>query len=242
GSAQLMFNLTDVVEKTDCDKFVTLPCHVINLKENNTSIMFVTWKRQGQRIFSFDGAKRKSIRDPSVPSANLVSEMDLPKGVASLRLKSAEAVVGNYSCEVTESNREGETRLELRKYSGSWLLLVERAIIIALLFLVIILCSAQLIVIALKYEIAPQKRTGVIVAGAIFTVAAVVGTVLFVQDGYTAQNQAGLGLLVVPAVILVPLQYFMFGMGDLPQAAFALIGFQILGYIIAVVGFALCVS
>lgn len=33
---------------------------------------------------------------------------------------------------------------------GSWFLLVERAIIMALLFLVIILCSAQLIVIG-KY-------------------------------------------------------------------------------------------
>ncbi|XP_009884736.1 PREDICTED: leukocyte surface antigen CD47 [Charadrius vociferus] len=255
-----MFNVTDVVEKTDCNKTVILPCHVINLKENNADIMFVTWKRQGKRIFSFDGAGRKSLRDPAVPSANLVSEADLPKGVASLRLNSAEAVVGNYSCEVTESNREGETRVELRKYSvvscgeestptpkekcGSWFLLVERAIIIMLLFLVIILCSAQLIVIALKYEIAPQKRMGVIVAGVISTVAAVVGTVLFVQDGYTAQNQAGLGLIVVPAVILVPLQYFMFGMvfDSLPQATFALIGFQILGYIIAVVGFALCVS
>ncbi|KAM6418343.1 leukocyte surface antigen CD47 isoform 3-T3 [Pluvialis apricaria] len=260
GSAQLVFNVTDVVEKNDCNKTVILPCHVINLKENNADIMFVTWKRQGKRIFSFDGPRRKSLRDPAVPSANLVSEADLPKGVASLRLNSAEAVVGNYSCEVTESNREGETKVELKKYSvvscgeestptpkekcGSWFLLVERAIIIALLFLVIILSSAQLIVIALKYELAPQKRTGIIVAGVISTVAAVVGTVLFVQDGYTAQNQAGLGLIVVPAVILVPLQYLMFGMvfDSLPQAAFALIGFQILGYIIAVIGFALCVS
>lgn len=33
-------------------------------------------------------------------------------------------------------------------------------------------------------------------------------------DGYTAQNQAGLGLIVVPAVTFVPLQYFMFGMGE----------------------------
>lgn len=118
GSAQLIFNVTDVVEKNDCNKTVILPCHVINLKENNANIMFVTWKRQGKRIFSFDGAGKKSLRDPAVPSANLVSVADLPKGVASLRLNSAEAVVGNYSCEVTESNREGETRVELKKYSG----------------------------------------------------------------------------------------------------------------------------
>ncbi|XP_052649985.1 leukocyte surface antigen CD47 isoform X4 [Harpia harpyja] len=244
GSAQLIFSVTDVVEKTDCNKTVVLPCYVTNLKENNANVMFVTWKKQGKVIFSFDGARQEFFRDPAVPSANLVSRADLPKGIASLTLNSAEADVGNYSCEVTESNREGETRLELRKHSGSWFLLVERAIIIALLFLVIILCSAQLSVIALKYEIVPQKKTGILVASFIFTVAAVVGTVLFVQGGYTAQNQAGLGLIVVPAVILVPLQYLMFGIvfESLQQATFALIGLQILGYVIAVVGFALCVS
>ncbi|XP_040439052.1 leukocyte surface antigen CD47 isoform X5 [Falco naumanni] len=222
--------------------------------------MFVTWKKQGKTIFSFDGARAEFFRDPTVPSANLRSQTDLPKGDASLELNSADAEVGNYSCEVTESNREGETRVELRSHSvvscgeegtptpeekcGSWFLLVERAIIIALLFLVIILCSAQLSVVALKYDMVLQKKMGIIVAGIIFTVAAVVGTVLFVQDGYTAQNQAGLGLMVVPALILVPLQYFMFGIvfDSLPQTTFALIGLQILGYIIAVVGFALCVS
>ncbi|NWW49209.1 CD47 protein, partial [Pedionomus torquatus] len=242
GSAQLLFNATDVVKKTDCNKTVILPCYVTNLNENNPNIMFVLWKRQGQTIFSFDGARKEYFRDPSVPSANLLSEADLPKGVASLKLNSAEAVVGNYSCEVTESNREGETKLELKQYSGSWFLLVERAIIISLLFLIIVLFLAQLSLIALKYEIETQKKTGIIIAGVIATVAAIVGTVLFVQDGYTVQNQTGLGLIVVPAVIFIPLQYFMFGIGDLPQATFVLLGLQILGYIIAVAGFVLCVS
>ncbi|NXV18129.1 CD47 protein, partial [Cepphus grylle] len=242
GSAQLMFNVTDVVQKTNCNKTVILPCHVINLNENNPNVMFVTWKRQGKIIFSFDGGKKEFFRDPTVPSANLVSQVDLPKGIASLRLNSKEADVGNYSCEVTESNREGETRVELRKYSGSWFLLVERAIIIVLLFVIVGLCLAQLILVALKYEIGPEKRMGIIVTVVMSIVVAVVGTVLFVQDGYTPQNQTGLGLIVVPAVIFVPLQYFMFGIGDLPQATFALIGLQILGYVIAVVGFALCVS
>ncbi|NWH47497.1 CD47 protein, partial [Fregata magnificens] len=244
GSAQLVFRVTDVVERTNCSKTLILPCYVTNLKENNSNVMFVTWKKQGKAFFSFDGSRQEFFTDQAFSSANLASQEDLRKGVASLRLNSAEAGVGNYSCEVTESNREGETRVELRDYSGSLFLLVERAIIIALLFLVIILCSAQFSVVALKCEIVPQKKMGIIVAGIIFTVAAVVGTVLFVQDGYTAQNQAGLGLIVVPAVILVPLQYFMFGIvfDSLPQATFALIGLQILGYVIAVVGFALCVS
>ncbi|KAM6310282.1 leukocyte surface antigen CD47 [Aegotheles albertisi] len=259
GSAQLLFNATDVVEITECNETVILPCYVTNLRENNIKVMFVTWKKQGKIIFSFDGAKREFFRDPKFSSADLVSQVNLPKGTASLKLDGAEAEGGNYSCQVTESNREGETRVELRNLSvvscgeeniptpeecGTWFPLVEWAIIIALLFLIIILCLAQISVIALKYDIETQKKTGIIVAGVIFTVAAVVGTVLFVQDGYTAQNKAGLGLIIVPAVILIPLQYFLFGIvfDSLPQATFALIGLQILGYIIAVVGFALCVS
>ncbi|XP_074021725.1 leukocyte surface antigen CD47 [Numenius arquata] len=210
GSAQLLFNATDVVKKTDCNKTVILPCYVINLNENNVNIMFVTWKRQGKIIFSFDGARKEFFRDPTVPSANLLSEADLPKGIASLRLNSAEAEVGNYSCEVTESNREGETRLELKKYAvdscgeestpptpkekcGSWFLLVERALIISLLFLIITLWLAQLSLIALKYDIETQKRMGIII------------------------------------------------FDNLPQATFVLVGLQILGYVIAVAGFVLCV-
>ncbi|PKU36427.1 hypothetical protein llap_13267 [Limosa lapponica baueri] len=213
GSAQLLFNATDVVKKTDCNETVILPCYVINLNENNPNIMFVTWKREGKIIFSFDGAGKEFFRDPTVPSANLLSEADLPKGVASLRLNNAEAEVGNYSCEVTESNREGETKLELKKYA------------------------------ALKYEIETQKRMGIIIPGVIATVAAIVGTALFVQDGYTVQHQTGLGLIVFPAVIFIPLQYFMFGIvfDNLPQATFVLVGLQTLGYVIAVAGFVLCV-
>ncbi|NWW89861.1 CD47 protein, partial [Rhynochetos jubatus] len=244
GSAQLIFNATDVVERTVCNKTVVLPCNVINLKENNTKVMFVMWKKQGKIIFSFDGAKQEFFRDPAFSSANLVSQADLPKGIASLMLNTSEAEVGNYSCEVTESNREGETKVELRDRSGSWFLLVDTAIIIALLFLVTILCWVQFCFIALKYKIVSQKKMGIIAGGVIFTIAAVVGTVLFVQEGYSAQNQAGLGLIVVPAVILVPLQCFMFGIvfDAPPQVTIALIGLQVLGYVIAVVGFALCVS
>ncbi|NWU93391.1 CD47 protein, partial [Upupa epops] len=242
GSAQLLLTAPSFVEKTNCNKTVTLPCYVTNLKEKNESAMFVTWKIQEKTIFSFDGARKNCLRDPMFPSANL-SWVDLPRGNASLILKSAEADPGNYTCEVTELNR-GDVKVELRNHTGPWFLLVERAIIMALLFLVITLCSSQLIVIALKYDMDPQKKIGMFVEASIFTVAAIVGTVLFVQDGYTAQNQAGLGLIVVPAVILIPLQYFMFGIvfDSLPQATFALIGLQILGYVIAVVGFALCVS
>lgn len=113
-----MFNAVDFVEKYACNDTVVLPCIVTNLKENNDSSMHVSWKRQGQVIFSFNGPEQRIYRHESVPSANFLSKADLFKGIASLRLKNAEAPDGNYSCEVTELNREGETKMKLRTHMG----------------------------------------------------------------------------------------------------------------------------
>ncbi|NXC30871.1 CD47 protein, partial [Campylorhamphus procurvoides] len=244
GSAQLILSGTDVIEENECNETVVLPCYVVNLKQNNENVMLVTWKKEGKVIFSFRGGKNEFFKDPAFSSAKLAFQDDLIHGVASLQLDTDEATVGNYSCEVIESNREGLTRMELRQGPGSWFLLMERAIIISLLFLVIILCGAQFTVVALKYEIESRSKVCIVVAVVILAILAGVGTALFVQDGYTADNQAGLGLIVVPAVIFIPLQYYMFGIvfDSLPQATLALIGLKILGYIIAVVGFALCVT
>ncbi|KAM4905255.1 leukocyte surface antigen CD47 isoform 4-T6 [Sylvia borin] len=243
GSGQLTLVGTNVIERNDCNETVVLPCYVTNLEQNNENVMFVTWKKQGNTIFSYRGATKKISTDPAFSSAKFLSQVDLVKGVASLVLSSAQATVGNYSCEVTESNREGEVKMELRNNSGSWFLLVERAVIISLMCSLVILCAAQLSVIGLKYEIEAQRKVCIIVALVIFAIVAAVGAALFIQDGYTVQNQAGLGLIVIPAVILVPLQYVMFGIvfDSLLQATLALIGLKLLGFIIAVVGFALCV-
>ncbi|NWV35267.1 CD47 protein, partial [Grantiella picta] len=241
GSAQLTLVGTDIIEKDNCNGTVVLPCYVTDLKENKEDVMFVTWRRQGENIFSYSGKTKEFKFHPSFSSARLLSPADLTKGVASLVLSTAEATAGNYSCEVTELAREGETKMELIDSSGSWFLLVERAVIISLICVLVILCAAQLSFIGLKYEIESQRKVCSIVALVIFAVVVGVGTALFVQDGYNVQSQAGLGLTVIPAVILVPLQYVMFGIGDLPQATLALIGLKLLGYIIAVVGFALCV-
>ncbi|NXT68133.1 CD47 protein, partial [Chaetops frenatus] len=244
GSAQLTLVGTAVIEKNDCNETVVLPCYVTNLNENNENAMFVTWRKERDAIFSYHGGTKKFKIDRLYSSARFLSQADLIKGEASLVLNSAQATVGNYSCEVTESNREGEIKMELRNSSGSWFLLVERAVIISLMCLLVILCAVQLSVIGLKYEIESQRKVCIIVALVIFAVVAAVGAALFIQDGYTVQNQAGLGLIVIPAVILVPLQYVMFGIvfDSLVQATLALIGLKLLGFIIAVVGFALCVS
>ncbi|XP_062371406.1 leukocyte surface antigen CD47 isoform X7 [Cinclus cinclus] len=255
GSAQLILSGTNVLEKSGCNKTVVLPCHVTNLKQKNENAMFVIWKKQGETIFSYRGGNKKFNVSPLFSSAKFLHPENLTDGDASLVLNSNEATVGNYSCEVTESNREGELRMELRNSSvvscgdetpeekcGSWFLLVERAVIVSLVILLVILCAAQLSFIGLKYEIESQRKVCVIVALVIFAVVAGVGAALFIQGGYTVQNQAGLGLMVIPAVILVPLQYVMFGIvfDSQLQATLALIGLKLLGFIIAVVGFALC--
>ncbi|NXB00064.1 CD47 protein, partial [Cnemophilus loriae] len=243
GSAQLSLVGTAVIEKDDCNATIVLPCYVTNLNVKKEDVMFVTWKKEGDPFFSYNGENKEFEIAPSFSSARFLAPTELINGSASLVLDSAQATVGNYSCEVTESNSEGAVKMELRNSSRSWFLLVERAVIISLMCLLVVLCAAPLSVIGLKYEIESQRKVCIIVALVIFAVVAGVGAALFVQDGYTVQNQTGLGLIVIPAVILIPLQYVMFGIvfDSLPQATLALIGLKLLGFIIAVVGFALCV-
>ncbi|XP_021256476.1 leukocyte surface antigen CD47 isoform X2 [Numida meleagris] len=260
GSTQLMFSGVASVVKDACNDTVVLPCIVINLKENNDSSMYVSWKREERVFFSFDGPEQRFYRHESVPSANFLSKRDLSKGIASLRLKNAEATDGNYSCEVTELNREGQTKFELktrmvdscdeekpptpvdkceRQFD-----IVQSIVIAVLLLFIIVLCWAQLGVIALKCETVRKKKKHVPVACSIFTVIAIIAVVLFIQDGAISMNQIGLAFTVLPAGMLMVLQYSLFKMvlDDITHKGYALISFQTAGYIVAVVGFALSVS
>ncbi|XP_035170998.1 leukocyte surface antigen CD47 isoform X6 [Oxyura jamaicensis] len=244
GSAQLVFSTVDFVERDACNTTVVLPCHVINLKEHNDSNMFVSWKKQGRVLFSFNGAEQRIYRHEMVPSANLLSQQDLSKGIASLKLKSSEAEDGNYSCEVTELNREGETKVDLRTVTGRQFDFMESVVISVLLFLIVIIYWAQLGVIALKCETVHKNKTYVAVGCAIFTVLAVIAVVLFVQGGNITISKVGLGFVVLPAVILMVLQYYIFKivLVDVTRKGYVLIGLQFFGFIIALVGFALCIS
>uniref|UniRef100_A0A8C3TQI6 Ig-like domain-containing protein n=1 Tax=Catharus ustulatus TaxID=91951 RepID=A0A8C3TQI6_CATUS len=117
GSAQLILSGTSVIEKNGCNETVVLPCYVTNLRQKNIEAMFVIWKKEGTTIFSYRGATKNFNIDPSFSSAKFLHLENLTNGDASLVLNSKQAIVGNYSCEVTESNREGEFRLELRNGS-----------------------------------------------------------------------------------------------------------------------------
>ena len=89
-----------------------------------------------------------------------------------------------------------------------------------------------------------MRKKHITVACSIFTVVAVVAVVLFIQDGSISMNQIGLAFTVLPAGMLMVLQYSIFKMvlDDLTHKGYALMGFRVVGYIVAVVGFALSVS
>uniref|UniRef100_A0A8C9FUU4 Leukocyte surface antigen CD47 n=1 Tax=Pavo cristatus TaxID=9049 RepID=A0A8C9FUU4_PAVCR len=223
-STQLVFNAVEFVEKYACNVTVVLPCIVTNLKENNDSSMHVSWKREGQVIFSFNGPEQHIYRHESVPSANFLSKLELSKGIASLVLKSAEATDGNYSCEVTELNREGETKMKLRTLMERQFDLIQSIVIAVLVVFIIVLCWAQL--------------------GVIGEISVLLTSLQLFADGGISMNQIGLAFTVLPTGMLMVLQYSIFKMilDDLTHKGYALLGFQVVGYIVAVVGFALSVS
>jgi len=117
GSAQLIFNITKSVEYTACNESVTIPCFVNNVEATNINEMYVKWKLKGKDIFTFNGALQKTTHGDKFKSTKIVPQK-LLTGIASLEMDKEEAVVGNYTCEVTELSREGETVIELKYRIG----------------------------------------------------------------------------------------------------------------------------
>ncbi|ELK25203.1 Leukocyte surface antigen CD47 [Myotis davidii] len=79
--------------------------------------MFVKWKFRDKDIFFYDGDKNESSPNSNFSSAYIVPEA-LLSGIASLKMAKSHAVPGNYTCEVTELTREGETIVELKYRVG----------------------------------------------------------------------------------------------------------------------------
>lgn len=117
GSAQLLFSEVRSVEYTPCNETVVIPCIVRNVETQSTEEMYVRWKLNKTYIFIYDGSKNNSTVEPSFASAK-ISVSGLLKGDASLKMSKHNAVVGNYTCEVTELSREGKTVIELKYRMG----------------------------------------------------------------------------------------------------------------------------
>lgn len=117
GSAQLIFNATKSVEYTICNQTVVIPCFVNNMEAKSIAELYVTWKFKGKDIFIFDGVQQRSNSSDIFTSAK-ISPSELLSGIASLTMDKRDAVLGNYTCEVTELSREGETIVELKYRVG----------------------------------------------------------------------------------------------------------------------------
>uniref|UniRef100_A0ABI7X9J0 Leukocyte surface antigen CD47 n=1 Tax=Felis catus TaxID=9685 RepID=A0ABI7X9J0_FELCA len=244
GSAQLIFNITRSVEYTACNETVIIPCYVNNVEATNINEMYVKWKFRGKDIFTFDGAVEKTTRDNKFKSTKIIPQK-LLNGIASLEMNKEEAVVGNYTCEVTELSREGETIIELKYRIVSWFSPNENILIVIFPILAVLLSWGQFGIVTLKYKSSLMKEKTILlfVGGLVLTIAVIVGAILFVPGEYSTKNSCGLGLIVVPTVILILLQYCVFMIGVwMSSFTIAILILQVLGYVLSVVGLSLCVS
>ncbi|XP_073929154.1 leukocyte surface antigen CD47 isoform X2 [Castor canadensis] len=243
GSAQLLLNNTKSVEYTACNETVVIPCFVINVGAQNTKEMYVKWKFNRTYIFIYDGNKNNSTADKNFSSAK-ISVSELLKGDASLKMDKDDAVVGNYTCEVTELIREGETVVELKYRVVSWFSPNENILIVIFPILAILLFWGQFGILTLKYK---SNRTNkkiifLLIAGLFLTTVVIVGAIVFIPGEYSIENAAGLGLIVISTGILILLQYnvFMTAFG-MSSFTIAILITQVLGYVLAVVGLCLCI-
>nr|7MYZ_C Chain C, Fusion protein of Leukocyte surface antigen CD47 an Soluble cytochrome b562 [synthetic construct]7MYZ_D Chain D, Fusion protein of Leukocyte surface antigen CD47 an Soluble cytochrome b562 [synthetic construct] len=150
---QLLFNKTKSVEFTFCNDTVVIPCFVTNMEAQNTTEVYVKWKFKGRDIYTFDGALNKSTVPTDFSSAK-IEVSQLLKGDASLKMDKSDAVshTGNYTCEVTELTREGETIIELKYRVVSWFSPNENILIVIFPIFAILLFWGQFGIKTLKYR------------------------------------------------------------------------------------------
>ncbi|KAM4888351.1 leukocyte surface antigen CD47 isoform 2-T3 [Thomomys bottae] len=243
GSAQLLLDKTKYVEYTTCNETVVIPCFVTNVGAQSPAEMFVKWKFNRTYIFIYDGNRNNSTAYNNFSSAK-IAVSELIKGDASLKLDKADAVLGNYTCEVTELSREGETVVELKYRVVSWFSPNENILIVIFPILAILLFWGQFGLLTLKYKSNRTNRKTILLlfAGVVLTAIVIVGAILFIPGEYSVKNACGLGLIVISTGILISLQYNVF------MAAFGMTSFtiailitQVLGYVLAVVGLCLCI-
>ncbi|KAF3827598.1 hypothetical protein GH733_003084, partial [Mirounga leonina] len=96
----------------------------------------------------------------------------------------------------------------------------------------------------IKYKASLVKeKTILFVGGLVLTIVVIVGAILFVPGEYSTKNSCGLGLIVIPTVILILLQYCVLIIGvRISPFTIAILILQVLGYVLSVVGLSLCVS
>ncbi|XP_059132927.1 leukocyte surface antigen CD47 isoform X6 [Peromyscus eremicus] len=243
GSAQLLLSKVKSVEYTSCNETVVIPCIVLNVEAQSTEEMYVKWKLNKTYIFIYDGSNNNSTVETSFASAK-ISVSDLLKGDASLKMSKHNAVVGNYTCEVTELSREGKTVIELKYRMASWFSPNEKILIVIFPILAILLFWGKFGILTLKYKSTRTNKRIILllIAGTVLTVIVIVGAILLIPGENPVKSASGLGLIVTSIGILIPLQYnvFMTAFG-MTSFTIAILITQVLGYVLALVGLCLCI-
>ncbi|CAO2631777.1 Leukocyte surface antigen CD47 [Lemmus lemmus] len=243
GSAQLLFNETKSVEYTNCNDTVVIPCIVRNVGAQSTEEMYVKWRLNTTYIFIYDGSKNSSTVETNFSSAK-ISVSGLLKGDASLKMSRTQAVVGNYTCEVTELSREGKTDIELKHRMASWFSPNEKILIVIFPILAILLFWGKFGILTLKYKSTRTNKRIILllVTGSVLTLIVIIGAILLIPGENPVKSASGLGLIVISIGILIPLQYNVF-MTAFGMASFtiAILITQVLGYVLALVGLCLCI-
>ncbi|XP_015974464.2 leukocyte surface antigen CD47 isoform X3 [Rousettus aegyptiacus] len=245
GSAQLILNKTKPVEYTNCNKTVVIPCFVSNVEATTLDDLYLNWKFGNENVLTFVGSQRTSTTGNNFSSASIVPEA-LLEGTASLKLDKSDAVPGNYTCEVTELSREGEAIIELKYRVVNWFSPNENILIIIFPMLAILLFWGQFGVVTLKYNssVTKEKTILLFVVGLVLTIVTIVGAILFIPGEHSTARSSGLGLIVVPTVILILLQYAAFMIAPAIGMSFfsiAILILQVLGFVLSVVGLRLCI-
>ncbi|XP_007944776.2 leukocyte surface antigen CD47 [Orycteropus afer afer] len=244
GSAQIIFNTIKYVELTICNDTVLLPCFAKNVETSTLRELYLKWKFRGKDILIYDGALALTNVSSNFSSAEITLS-ELLRGNASLKMKKSDAVLGNYTCEITELSREGETVTELKYRVVSWFSPKENILIVVFPILAVLLSWGQFGIVTLKYKSnrTNEKTILLLVAGLMLTIVIIVGAILCIPGEYSIKNASGLGLIVIPTVMLVLLQYCAFMTAfEMTSFAIATLILQVLGYILALVGLSLCIS
>nr|XP_051675038.1 leukocyte surface antigen CD47 isoform X1 [Oryctolagus cuniculus] len=244
GSSQLLFNKMKYVEYTRCNKTVVIPCCAINMEAEKISELFIKWRYKGNVILTFDGLLNMTTKFNNFTTAK-IDVSKLLKGDASLEMDMSDALLGNYTCEITELSREGQTTVELKHRTDSWFSSNEIMLIAVFPILSVILFWGQLCVVRLKYKsrLPTNQFILVLIPGILLTIFVIVGSSIFIPGGYSRKKSSGLSLLVTPSGMLIVAQCRLLrSVLGMTSFTIAILIIQLLGFVLAVVGLVLCMS
>ncbi|XP_012784688.2 leukocyte surface antigen CD47-like [Ochotona princeps] len=239
GSFQMLFKKIKDVTLTRCNKTAVIPCFVTNVEAQKFSEVFVKWKYNGNVIFFYDGFLNISHYYFNFTSAK-VELMNLLKGDASLQLEKHQALLGNYTCEFSELSREGEMTVELKHRSVLWISLSERVLFTAFPILSVILFWGQFCVVTLKYKISLAIYL-LLIPGILLTILVIIGVGLAIPGEYPKRESSGVSLFVSSSTMLIAAHFRVLKLVcGITYVAIAILVFQLLGLLLALVGLILC--